>query len=651
MTGFFTQVFVPGPFSGPLTYSASTPIEPGCRVRVPLGHRSVVGLVAGPGELSDHHEPIKPIEACLDETPLVDPGSLALAAFAARYYFAAPGDLVLGVLPKPLREGKPTPKAVSLEGHGQRSQFSRTQAQGDAIDTISGALGQFRPILLQGVTGSGKTQVFIDAIHAAIATGQQTLLLIPEIGLTGRLAERIAEQLSGRYQVMHSGRTPLERARAFIAAQQGEIDLLIGTRSCLLTPLPRLGLILVDEEHDGSYKNLDGPRYSARDLAVMRAKQANCPIVLASATPSLESWVQANQGRYQRLRLPSRASGIEAPTLRLIDARADRPKDGLTQAALHAIEHTLQRQEQALVFLNRRGYAPVLYCGECGWSPTCRHCDAKPSVHQHPRTLWCHHCDTRQALPPHCPNCGHPELLRLGEGTERLADQLSQHFSETPVIRVDRDSTVRKRAFEALLAPVLAGEPCILVGTQMLAKGHDFDRLTTVIVADADQGLLGTDFRSLEHFSQLLTQVAGRAGRRDVRGQVLIQTHRPESPWFPLLLGQDYDALARAMLTERQQMGWPPTTHLAVLRARGPDPNATLAALAPIASSLKGQDVQVLGPAPAPMERRNRQYHAQCVVVGERGALHRALRATGPWLYRRAGKVLIQLDVDPWDLW
>lgn len=651
MTGFFTQVFVPGPFSGPLTYSATTPINTGSRVRVPLGRRSVVGLVAGPGLASDHSEPIKPIEAILDTHPILDAGTLALATFAARYYFAAPGDLVLSGLPKPLREGKPIPEALCLEGHGQHSLLTRTRPQAEAIEAINQASGRFHPILLQGVTGSGKTQVFIDAIHAAISAGRQILLLIPEIGLTGRLAERIAEQLSGRYQIMHSGRTPLERARAFMAAREGDLDLLIGTRSCLLTPLPRLGLILVDEEHDGSYKNLDGPRYSARDLAVMRAKQADCPIVLASATPSLESWEQANQGRYQRLTLPTRASGIQAPSLRLIDARADRPVDGLTQAALHAITQTLSRQEQALVFLNRRGYAPVLYCGACGWSPSCRHCDAKPSVHQHPRTLWCHHCDTRQALPTQCPTCGHPELLRLGEGTERLADRLTQCFPEIPVIRVDRDSTLRKRAFEALLAPVLAGEPCVLVGTQMLAKGHDFDRLTTVIVADADHGLLGTDFRSLEHFSQLLTQVAGRAGRRDIQGQVLIQTHRPESPWFPLLLSQDYDALARAILKERQDMGWPPTTHLAVIRARGPDPNATLAALVPIASALRAQQVQVLGPAPAPMERRNRQYHAQCVVVSDRRALHRALHATGPWLYRRSGKVLIQLDVDPWDLW
>jgi primosomal protein N' (replication factor Y) (superfamily II helicase) len=651
MTGFFIQVFVPGPFSGPLTYTSPSTIEAGCRVQVALGHREVIGIVAGPGQASDHHDPAKPITACLDEMPILDMPIMALTEFAARYYFAAPGDLLLGALPKPLRAGKPRPKPLTIEGQGLTSGVHRTDAQHLACQAITDALGSFQPFLLQGVTGSGKTQVFIDLMHAVIGRQQQILLLIPEIGLTGRIAERIGEQLSGHYQIMHSGRTPVERARAFMAARDGLCDVLIGTRSCLLTPLPRLGLILIDEEHDSSYKNLDGPRYSARDLAVMRAKQASCPVILASATPALETWERANQGHYQRLRLPARASGIDPPQLSLIDARTDRPVDGLTQAARHAIERTLARDEQALVFLNRRGYAPVLYCADCGWSPMCKHCDSKPAVHHHPHTLWCHHCDARQAIPRQCPSCGHPELLRLGEGTERLADRLTQLFPSTPVIRVDRDSTVRKRAFETLLEPVIAGTPCILVGTQMLAKGHDFDRLTTVIVADADQGLLGTDFRSIEHFSQLLTQVSGRAGRRDIQGNVLIQTHRPDSPWFPLILSQDYDALADAMLAERQHMGWPPATHLAVIRARGSDAESTLQALAPIARKLRLEGVNVLGPAPAPMERRNRQFHGQCVVVGERNQLHRALQATGPWLYRRTGKVLIQLDVDPWDLW
>jgi len=651
MTGFFIQVFVPGPFSGPLTYRSEDVVPSGCRVVVPLGARQVVGIVGEPAECPEAPEQIKPVIDRLDSAPLLDASIIALAEFAARYYFAAPGDVLLTNLPKPLRDGKPWPTPQALDGKGHLSTVQRTEAQLQAIQTILDSPTEFAPYLLQGVTGSGKTQVFIDLMHAMIDSGRQVLLLIPEIGLTGRMAERIAEQLAGRYQVMHSGRTPLERARAFMAMRDGQCDVLIGTRSCLLTPMPRLGLILVDEEHDGSYKNLEGPRYSARDLAVMRAKQAECPVVLASATPSLESWVHANQGRYHRLRLPTRASGIEPPQLALIDARRDRPQDGLTAEARRVIAATLAQDEQVLVFLNRRGYAPVLYCGACGWSPECRHCDAKPAVHNQPRTLWCHHCDTRQAIPVRCPSCGQHDLMHLGEGTERLAESLVADFPEVPVIRVDRDSTIRKRAFETLLEPVIAGTPCILVGTQMLAKGHDFDRLTTVIIADADQGLLGTDFRSIEHFSQLLTQVAGRAGRRAVRGQVLIQTHRPESPWFPLILTQDYDALAAVMVAERAQMGWPPNRHLAVIRGRGPTAELTLNALMPFAQTLRQQGVQVLGPAPAPMERRNRQFHGQCVIVGDRTAVHNALQATGPWLYRRVGRVHIQLDVDPWDLW
>ncbi len=654
MPRFFIKVFVPGPFFEPLTYQSEVLIGTGLRVVVPLGTREVIGISAGQATDPDTENQIKSIVSVIDQEPIISPKHQALVDFTSAYYLAPPGDVLLSSLPTSIRKGKPLPAPKTEAGHQNQPAYELTREQKQAVIEVDQSANQFQSFLLQGVTGSGKTQVFSELISRTIKRRQQVLLLVPEIGLTGQMVNRIQDQLDGRLSVSHSGIADGARAKAFVAASQGVADVLIGTRSALFTPLPRLGLILVDEEHDGAYKNQEGCRYSARDLAIVRAKQANIPIVLSSATPSLESWHQAELGKYKRLRLSARPGQQPRPTIRLIDARHDKPKDGLTNTAKRAIENALDNRQQALVFLNRRGYSPVLMCTDCGWIPACRHCDAKPTLHRQPNSLWCHHCDHRQAPVHICPECSSSNLLAVGQGTERLEEALTDTYPDVPIIRVDRDTTARRRAFEALIEPVIQGKPCILVGTQMLAKGHDFKNLSTVIVIDADQGLSGADFRSVEHFAQLLTQVSGRAGRHGgATGQVLIQTHRPESEWLDRILKQNYDHLALAIMAERKQFQWPPDTHLALISARATALQPVFEALEEIAQQIRGLNspIRVLGPAPAPMERRNRQYHGQLLITGSRTMIQWVLKETGPWAYRRKGKVMFQLDVDPWDLW
>lgn len=656
MLTFFLKIFVPGPFPDGLTYSHHAPLTPGLRVRVGLGRREVIGITEEIVEAPDcpeRLESIKPILAVLDADPLISPAIWALARFTADYYHAPLGDVLAGALPNALRKGRPLPKPTAETGHQQPRGYALHPEQIQAIAACERNHHTFAVHLLQGVTGSGKTQVFSELIQREITRGRQVLLLVPEIGLTGQMVERIQAQLSGQFVVSHSNLADGARARAFASAGAGVADLLIGTRSALWTPMPRLGLILVDEEHDGAYKNQEGTRYSARDLAVVRASQAGIPVVLSSATPSLESWQAAAQGRYLRIELRARPSSVHPSQVELIDARHDHPEHGLTHRARRAIGEALAAGHQSMIFLNRRGYAPVLLCRQCGYSPSCRHCDARPTLHRHPDVLWCHHCDHRSRPPAVCPECTGLEFLPIGQGTARLQETLEASFPDHPVIRVDRDTTTGRRAFEKLLAPVLAGEPCVLVGTQLLAKGHDFPNLSTVIVVDGDQGLLSADFRAVEHFAQQLTQVSGRAGRHQIQGQILIQTHQPDSPWLQRILNQDYDQLAAALCAERTAYQWPPETRLALITARAPVLTDALTALGAVAHALRqlNSPLQILGPAPAPMERRNTHYFGQLLIRGPRALVHWALQQTGPWAYRRAGRVMFQLDVDPWDLW
>lgn len=518
----------------------------------------------------------------------------------------------------------------------------------------------FHCYLLEGVTGSGKTEVYLQLIRATLEAGRQALLLIPEINLGPQTLGRFEQRFNARIALLHSALTDRERMDIWLAARDGELDIVVGTRSALFTPLKHPGLIIVDEEHDASYKQQEGLRYHARDLAVVRARFENLPVVLGSATPSLESLHNAEQGRYAHLRLSLRAGGAQPPRFERLDVRS-RPLDsGLSQPLLKAMGATLERGQQVLVFLNRRGFAPTLLCHDCGWLAQCPRCDARMTYHRGSGELRCHHCDQRQTPPRHCPSCGKLDLRPVGAGTERAEERLQLLFPDIPVLRIDRDTTARKDALGKLLRTIHSGAPCILVGTQMLAKGHHFPKVTLVAVLDADSGLFSADFRASERMAQQIVQVAGRAGRAEEPGQVLIQTHLADHPLMVQLAEEGYPAFARQALQERRAAGLPPFAYLALLRAdahRQDQVENFLEAAYHVAEGLVVNlalpQVELLGPVPAPMERRAGRHRAQLLLQSSsRAPLHRLL---GIWVVQleslpEARQVRWSLDVDPIDL-
>lgn len=527
--------------------------------------------------------------------------------------------------------------------------------QAQAVAAVIGALEEFQTFLLDGVTGSGKTEVYLRIVEAALARQRQALVLVPEIGLTPQLVARFRARLPGELAVLHSGLTDRERLNAWLAARDGEAGVVIGTRSAVFTPLRAPGVIIVDEEHDLSFKQQEGFRYHARDLAVVRAQQAGVPAVLGSATPSLESLYNVQRGRYRRLRLPERASQAAPPAIELLDLRRQPMAEGLSAPLLSRVRAHLDRAGQVLLFLNRRGYAPALICHACGWLSQCQRCDARLTLHLRRHQLICHHCAAEQAVPKCCPACGSLDLHTLGQGTERIEATLQQEFPTAGIARIDRDSTRRKGSLDALLEDIHRGERRLLIGTQMLAKGHHFPAVTLVGIVDADQGLYGVDFRASERMAQLILQVAGRAGRADRPGVVVIQTHHPWHPLLQTLVTQGYEAFAAAALAERQAAELPPFSWQALLRAEASDGALPAAFLEEARAAGEGlaAGVDLLGPVPAPMERRAGRYRAHLLIQArQRQALHRFLDA---WVERLgalklARKVRWSLDVDPQEL-
>ncbi|MGY0633827.1 primosomal protein N' [Luteimonas sp. A478] len=541
--------------------------------------------------------------------------------------------------------------------------------QAEAIAAIQASAAGFVPLLLDGVTGSGKTEVYLQAISDCLARGRQALVLVPEIGLTPQLLGRFRARLGVPVHASHSGLSDAERARVWAAAWRGEARVIVGTRSAVFTPLPQAGLIVIDEEHDGSYKQQDGFRYHARDFALVRAKALAVPIVLGSATPSLETLHNARSGRYVHLRLSRRAGSGRPPPVRVLDVRKRPLEAGMSAELLEAVDRALAVGGQVLVFRNRRGYAPVLMCHDCGWSAGCPRCSSpdqnRPmTVHAHGRRLQCHHCGHRRPAPLACPDCAGLGLQPQGIGTERLEELLIQRYPDHPVLRIDRGSTRRRDALERLFAE-LGDRPGILVGTQMLAKGHDLAGLTLVTVVGIDEGLFSADFRASEKLAQLLIQVAGRAGRAERAGEVVLQTHHPDHPLLDTLIHGGYHAFAETELEQREAAGFPPFAHLAMLRAESKHaepPMAFLHAARRAVAAWQGQSgtgptapgVEINGPMPAPMARRAGQYRAQLLLSApQRAPLHSALRAVVPELHAlpEARKVRWSLDVDPIDLY
>ncbi len=544
--------------------------------------------------------------------------------------------------------------AAPAVGQGLPALFQPNPAQQQAIEAVTANADRFRAYLLEGVTGSGKTEVYLGIIEKILELGRQALILLPEIALTPQLEARFRNRLACPIGVYHSRLGDSERLNAWLGFQRGELPILLGTRSAVFIPMARPGLILIDEEHDPSFKQQEGFRFCARDVAVVRARQLGIPIVLGSATPALESLHNAQRGRYLHLHLPQRAGGARAPILNRVDIRRLNLRAGLAPPTLAAIEATLARREQALLFLNRRGFAPVLICHSCGWVADCPRCDSRLCLHRRDRRLRCHHCGHERPLPAHCPSCGLEDLRALGQGTERLETELSALFQGARIARLDRDATRRKGSLDGLIEAVHAGAVDILLGTQMLAKGHHFPNVTLAVIVDADAGLYSTDFRAPERMAQLIMQVAGRAGRADKLGQVLIQTRHPDHPLLSALLEGGYPAFARQALEERRQAGLPPYSYQALLRAeahRPMLPERFLDQTAALAKELADAKVQVLGPAPMP--RRAGRYRAQLLFQSTRRApLHRLLDRLLASLDNlpASRKVHWSLDVDPLSL-
>ncbi|MBS0226795.1 MAG: primosomal protein N' [Proteobacteria bacterium] len=696
---------------------AASPLR-GCRLRVPLGRGETVGIAVDEAQVPQGDTgALKSVLERIDAVPILQGELWSSLVWLARYLHAPVGEVLATALPASLRQGAALPETqahgwrLSEAGHtalaglraGAPRRFAellatrehseedldarhpgwrahaRSLAKRDLVERIKidavvaaptvpppvlndeqraaadaiASNESFSVALLDGVTGSGKTEVYLDAIARTLARGRQALVLVPEIGLTPQMLERFRTRLGVPIHALHSGLPEGERARSWTAALRGQARVIVGTRSAAFVPLPEAGLIVVDEEHDGSYKQFDGIRYHARDFAIVRAKALGIPIVLGSATPSLESLHNAQAGRYAHLRLHRRAGSAHPPQVRVIDVRKRPLQAGLGPEAVAAIESTLAAGGQVLVFRNRRGYAPVLLCHDCGWSAQCRHCDSPMTVHGAGRRLICHHCGAQRPVPPACPQCAGLALQPQGNGTERIEEFLSQYFANVPVLRIDRGSTQARDGLQKHL-DALGTHPGILIGTQMLAKGHDLPNLTLVVVVGIDEGLFSADFRAGEKLAQLLVQVAGRAGRADKPGAVLLQTHHPDHPLLQTLVTQGYHAFADGELAEREAAGFPPFAHMALLRAEAKHGDPVMHFLQAAKRHAADVAIEVHGPLAAPMPRRAGYQRMQLILSSpSRAALQSVLDAWVPLLYAmpEARRVRWSLDVDPADLY
>ncbi len=631
----------------------------GLRVRVPFGRGERIGvIVAVTGESDWPVQQLKPAIAILRDIPPLPADFFRLCKFASTYYQAPLGEVIQQALPVGLK--RPLP-AARRNVAGKKSPPPvvaplLTDEQKEVIDAVHETDG-FVPFLLHGVTGSGKTEVYLHLIERVLAQGRQALILVPEINLTPQLEGHVRSRFGDVVVVaLHSELAEAARERNWRAAFSGEAGIVLGTRLAVFTPMPRLGLIVVDEEHDPSFKQQDGMRYSARDVAVFRARDLAIPVLLGSATPSLESWANAEAGRYRKLHLLQRANPLASlPSIRLLDTRRQVLKEGISDPVLEAIGQRLERREQSLVFLNRRGYAPVLACSACGWISRCRRCAANLVLHLADRQMRCHHCGFETRVPKACPTCGNQDIHPFGRGTQRLELWLQERFPEARIIRVDRDSVKSRRQWEAVLEQIHSGQADILVGTQMLAKGHDFPKLTLVSVIGADAALFAADWRAPERLFAQLMQVAGRAGRAELKGEVHIQTEYPDHPLYGALLAHDYPAYAGVLLGEREQAGFPPYAFQAMLRAEAPemsDSMAFLGAARALAVVDQHPDVLLYDPVPMKLSRLANLERGQLLVES---SSRRALQTFLP-LWRQAiegikasSRLRWHLEVDPFE--
>lgn len=528
-----------------------------------------------------------------------------------------------------------------------------------AVETIKAAFFKFQVFLLDGITGSGKTEVYIALIRRCIQQNKQILVLAPEISLTPQLFKRFQNAVGNNMVKLHSGLTETNRASEWLRAQSGKIDVVVGTRSAVFVPLPRLGLIIVDEEHDLSFKQQTAYCYHARDIAIKQAQFLDIPIVLGSATPALESLYNVREKKYQLLQLSQRAKQATIPHSQLIDIRSHVLQNGLSTPLLKNIALHIERHEQVLLFINRRGYAPTLMCNQCGWLAQCQNCDIKLTLHHYDRRLRCHHCGYEALIPQVCPVCQQQSLKIFGQGTERVEETLAQYFPQTPILRIDRDSTQKRGSMEAFLDQIHSGEPHILIGTQMLAKGHDFPNVTLVGVLNGDHGFFSADFRGSERMAQLLIQVMGRAGRAGKAGKVYIQTYYPDHLYWRFILQHDYRKFSSYCLQERKETDFPPYNYMTLIKAEDKIKQKPLQFLGQVKQmleqliTLKNLSAQCWGPIPATIERKGDRYRAQLIIQSKNRAALNYIVST--WVNAAENeknwkKIRWSLDIDPMDM-
>ncbi len=636
-------------------------LQPGIRIRIPFGRRTLTGIFIGLTQTASvPTNKLRTALEILDTEPVIPPELLTLATQAAQYYHHPIGEVLTSVLPTTLRQGKPIPIDIPhlkqhSDGITNPSLHTLNLAQTTAVSAIQQALTEktFKVFLLEGVTGSGKTEVYLEAIATTLAENKQALILVPEINLTPQTITRFRTRFSVPIIALHSGMTPKARLLAWCQAKTGAAKIIIGTRSAIFAPLNNLGLIVIDEEHDISFKQQEGFRYHARDVAILRAKALAIPIIVGSATPSLETLHNAALGRYHPIQLPERAGTAIQPTWVRIDLRNHRTKNGLSAILIDTISEHLNIGNQVLLFLNRRGFAPILLCHACGWVATCQRCDMRMTLHKQTNLLLCHHCEAQKKIPQQCEQCAAKQLQTAGQGTEKLEETLTKLFPTFPIVRIDRDSTKRKGQMEHALQQIMNGDARILTGTQMLAKGHHFPNVTLVAIIDADNGFFSSDFRALERMGQFILQAGGRAGRADKPGTVMIQTHQPDHPLLSHLLQDSYAAFATALLSERAAATLPPFTHFALFRAEALHMEKALTFLETIKNLQQTPHVHLLGPIPAPMPRRAGRYRAQLLLQSHsRPALQAFLTQLTPRIETLpTGRyVRWSLDVDPLEI-
>lgn len=624
----------------------------GCRVLVPFGTREVMGFLLGLSETTTlSPNKLKTALELIDNKPLIYKENLTLIQWAASYYHYPIGLTVQTALPNVLfeRVELPTYKTPKINST-QENALNLNEAQHQAVEIIEENSNKFKPFLLEGVTGSGKTEVYLQLIDKIIKNGKQALVLVPEINLTPQTVERFQKRFDVPISTIHSNIAKIKRLNAWQMAKDGVSKIVIGTRSAVWTPMLNLGLIIVDEEHDGSYKQQSGLLYSARDVAIRRAQLHDIPVILGTATPALESFYNAQQNKYQLVSLPKRAGAAKPPSFRIIDMKQYQGFEQLSPPLRQAIAQRLDKKEQILIYLNRRGFSPSFMCYACGWIAMCFRCSARLTVHAETHRLHCHHCGSKQKLPQHCPSCQSAQIRPVGFGTERIEQALEKQFPHARILRIDSDSTRRKTAMAGFLEQIHNGEVDILVGTQMLAKGHHFPKVTLVGVINTDGGLFSADFRATERLAQGLIQVAGRAGREEANGEVIVQTYHPEHSLLVTLLKEGYRKFAELALQERQSVGLPPYQFMGLLRAECKTQGELqdfLQQARALAEQFTDFPVQIFGPINAPLAKRAQFFRGQLLLQApHRNVLHALLKG---WLLQLPKKIHWTLDIDPLD--